>query len=152
MRRLKKITVCHPDQPHWAKDLCKKCYCKAYKQTSKGKAVRLAYSTYYSEYYQKNKDKYSKKMRFYRKNNKMLINAHSAKYRTLKLNRIPKWADLNAIKQFYLNCPKGYVVDHIIPLRAKEASGLHVLENLQYLTTSENAKKHNKLQYKENTV
>lgn len=56
----------------------------------------------------------------------------------------PKWADLEAIKLFYLVCPKGMTVDHIIPLKGKNVSGLHVLENLQYLTARENSKKHNK--------
>jgi hypothetical protein len=73
--------------------------------------------------------------------------AKSAKRRADKLNRTPKWADLEAIKQFYLNCPKGKVVDHIVPLRGKIISGLHVLSNLQYLTHSENSKKHNKYPY-----
>jgi len=56
----------------------------------------------------------------------------------------PKWADLEAIKQFYINCPDGMTVDHIIPLRGKNVSGLHVVENLQYLTPLENSRKYNK--------
>lgn len=62
---------------------------------------------------------------------------------TQKLNRTPKWADLEAIKEFYKNCPKGYEVDHIIPLNGKYVSGLHVLDNLQYLPSSVNRKKNN---------
>lgn len=57
----------------------------------------------------------------------------------------PFWADISAIKEFYLNCPKGMTVDHIIPLRGKNVCGLHVFNNLQYLTASENSKKHNKV-------
>lgn len=57
--------------------------------------------------------------------------------------RMPKWADKEAIKQFYMNRPEGYQVDHIIPLQGKLVSGLHVLENLQYLTAAENNRKHN---------
>ena len=56
----------------------------------------------------------------------------------------PKWADLKAIKQFYMACPEGMTVDHIVPLRGKTVSGLHVLENLQYLSPRENSRKHNK--------
>lgn len=41
----------------------------------------------------------------------------------------------------YLNCPKGYEVDHIIPI---SRGGKHHPDNLQYLTISENRKKHNK--------
>jgi hypothetical protein len=58
--------------------------------------------------------------------------------------RLPKWADIEAIRQFYMNKPQGYEVDHIIPLSGKTVSGLHVLENLQYLTIAENRSKNNK--------
>lgn len=70
--------------------------------------------------------------------------AKFAKYRAAKLKRTPKWADLGAIQQFYKNCPEGHHVDHIIPLQGKLVSGLHVLENLQYLPAAENCGKCNK--------
>jgi len=57
--------------------------------------------------------------------------------------RTPKWADTLAIADFYSNCPPGYHVDHIIPLRGKLVSGLNVIENLQYLTATENRRKIN---------
>lgn len=60
--------------------------------------------------------------------------------------RTPKWANLEAIRDFYKNRPNGYHVDHIIPLKGKEVSGLHVLENLQYLPAQENLKKSNNLE------
>jgi len=63
---------------------------------------------------------------------------------TKRKYRLPKWADLKAIREFYMNKPKGYEVDHIIPLSGKLVSGLHVLENLQYLTIEENRSKNNK--------
>ena len=50
----------------------------------------------------------------------------------------------DAIREFYLNCPKGYTVDHIVPLNGKNVSGLHCIQNLQYLTISENRSKNNK--------
>lgn len=68
----------------------------------------------------------------------------SANYRASKIQRTPKWANLQKIKDFYLNCPKNYHVDHVIPLQGKNISGLHVIENLQYLTAEENYKKGNK--------
>ena len=55
----------------------------------------------------------------------------------------PAWADRRSIVEFYKNCPEGHQVDHIIPLKGKIVSGLHVLENLQYLTVAENSKKWN---------
>jgi hypothetical protein len=66
-------------------------------------------------------------------------------HRAHKLKATPKWADLEAIKQIYLNCPIGYHVDHILPLRGKTLSGLHISYNLQYLPVLENIKKSNKL-------
>ena len=57
----------------------------------------------------------------------------------------PPWADMKAIIEFYKNTPEGYHVDHIIPLRGKLVSGLHVLENLQYLLAEDNIKKSNKV-------
>lgn len=43
-----------------------------------------------------------------------------------------------AIYQFYLNCPPGYEVDHIIPLAR---GGTHSIDNLQYLLPEENDQK-----------
>lgn len=59
-------------------------------------------------------------------------------------NRTPIWADLDKIREFYNKCPEGYHVDHIIPLRGEIVSGLHVVENLQYLFAKDNLSKGNK--------
>jgi hypothetical protein len=61
-------------------------------------------------------------------------------------NRTPSWSQSKDILQFYKSCPQGHHVDHIIPLKGKEVSGLHVIENLQYLTAEENLLKSNKYQ------
>ena len=64
------------------------------------------------------------------------------RYMAKRKNQTPAGVDIKALQQFYLNCPAGYEVDHIIPV---SKGGLHTLENLQYLTISENRKKSNKL-------
>jgi hypothetical protein len=111
------------------------------------------------EHYHKNKSRYLELARKRRlanpdqararanrwvKNNPKKALAAVRKRQAAKILRTPLWADLEAIKAFYMACPKGYHVDHVIPLRGENVSGLHVLENLQYLTPKENVQKSNK--------
>jgi hypothetical protein len=69
--------------------------------------------------------------------------AYQALREARKIKATPKWADHNSIRAFYEACPKGYHVDHIIPLNNPVVCGLHVLENLQYLPAADNIKKSN---------
>lgn len=66
----------------------------------------------------------------------------SGNYRAKVLAQTPPDADRAAMREFYANCPQGYEVDHIIPI---SKGGLHSLENLQYLTITENRRKSNKI-------
>jgi hypothetical protein len=68
----------------------------------------------------------------------------SAMWHEYVKQRTPRWANISNIRKIYANCPEGYQVDHIIPLKGKLVSGLHVEENLQYLTMLENILKSNK--------
>ena len=92
-----------------------------------------------------NKDKIKKTKKLSSLKNRSLIKYHCAKRRAMKLRATPKFANLDKIKEIYKNCPKGYHVDHIIPLNNKLVCGLHVEWNLQYLTPSANISKSNKL-------
>jgi len=70
--------------------------------------------------------------------------ARSSKRRAKTLKATPKWANLAKIQEIYNKCPKGYHVDHKIPLQGKLVCGLHVETNLQCLTATDNMKKGNK--------
>ena len=60
-----------------------------------------------------------------------------------EIRQRPKWADMDKIREIYVNRPEDCHVDHIVPLRGKNVSGLHVEHNLQYLPIMENMRKHN---------
>lgn len=65
----------------------------------------------------------------------------------------PKWIKWKALEQIYTDCPKGFHVDHIVPLDGYywlgtikvKVSGLNVPWNLQYLAPNENWQKQNQL-------
>lgn len=65
------------------------------------------------------------------------------------MNAAPKWLTvehLSQIRIIYNTCPKGYVVDHIVPLvgvtpEGYRVSGLHVPWNLQVLSPRDNGTK-----------
>lgn len=92
-------------------------------------------------YYESNKDRYHKA---YISEHAADFIARNAKRRAAKLNATPSWANLDLIKEIYKNA-EGAHVDHIIPLINEYVCGLHVENNLQYLTPKENSKKSNKL-------
>jgi hypothetical protein len=61
------------------------------------------------------------------------------------------WANQEAIAAFYVEAAlltratgRVHVVDHIIPLRGRQVSGLHVENNLRVVERFENARKSNK--------
>lgn len=71
--------------------------------------------------------------------------AHNCVKRRHLRTATPPWADKKQIKAFYAEARRrGLEVDHIIPLRGDIVSGLHVPENFQFLTRSENARKQKK--------
>ena len=70
--------------------------------------------------------------------------AHSRAHTLRKQRAMPIWANREAIQRFYEMRPEGMQVDHIIPLRGKLVSGLHVETNLQYLPGVENNRKGNR--------
>lgn len=76
--------------------------------------------------------------------NQSRIKAYCGEYRAKKKQAQPAWVCRKTLAEIYLNCPPGYHVDHIIPLKNKNVCGLHVPWNLQYLLPTENQSKKNK--------
>lgn len=96
------------------------------------KAKNVSYvSEYLSEWVKKNRHK---------------VNAYFSAHRKGVVNRTPAWANLEAIERIYKDCPNGMHVDHIVPLNGKMVCGLHVDNNLQYLTPLANMQKLNKFE------
>jgi len=100
----------------FSKDYCRSCY-------------SLYYKEYMPKYYSKNKGRYA---------------LYRAEYDKALKQATPSYANLKKIREIYDDCPPGYQVDHIIPIRGNTVCGLHVETNLQYLTPYENNSKNNK--------
>jgi len=109
----------------------------------------------YAEYYTNIKEKnnlqsYCKncstqyRIETYNKDPQKEIVQNSIRKRVRDSKQTPNWAEKQAITEFYRNRPNNCHVDHIIPLNGKNVCGLHILENLQYLTVEQNLKKNNK--------
>ncbi len=89
----------------------------------------------------------NERSRQWQKENPEKMSSISAKYRSSKLQRTPKWMTTEEAKEivlFYIERPESYHVDHIIPLQGDNVSGFHCLSNLQYLPASDNFSKRNK--------
>lgn len=78
--------------------------------------------------------------------------ANVSKYRVARLNRMPAWANQEAISAVYREAAEKaaatgipHDVDHIYPLQGKTVSGLHIAENLRVITASANRSKGNRL-------
>lgn len=119
---------------------------------AKNKEVRLAYD---AEYYRsKNREKRIKQVNEWVANNKGRANANKKAYKVAKINACPPWLneehhwmiqeayDLAQTRSEMLGFT--WHVDHIVPLRGKKVSGLHVPWNLQVIPGSDNMSKSNK--------
>lgn len=82
----------------------------------------------------------------YAKSDPVYWRVKRAERRARLKQQMPVWADKTAIVKIYEKCPFGHHVDHVIPLRGRSVSGLHVESNLQYLTARANHRKHNRFE------
>jgi len=158
--------------PIHSKGFCKSCYSKNFfaknkdnpEFVTKRRASQKAWAERNKEKLREKRAKYAEENREkrieWRAKNREKLRARVKKwrkenpdaYKRQKMSRLhtlilqtPKWVDLKAIEDIYVNCPPGMTVDHIIPLKGKDVSGLHVPWNLQYLPGIENSKKSNKI-------
>jgi hypothetical protein len=87
----------------------------------------------------------------WRKSHRGEKSAERAAWYADRLQRTPPWADMKAIKEIYKESNRiqketgiEHHVDHIIPMRGKLVSGLHIAENLRVLSGPENLAKGSK--------
>jgi hypothetical protein len=104
-------------------------------------------------YYDNNKDKRAAKTKSWRQRNPHMVTSLAARRRAAKKQRTPDWltkdqmGDMDFMYELstILTRTTGvqHHVDHIVPLRNKYVSGLHVPWNLQVLPAIDNLKKTN---------
>lgn len=117
---------------------CKICYNKKAKSKTKEQIVKVT-----KKYRETHKELVRLRSNNWRINNLKYDAFRAALYRARKSRQTPNWANVEKIKEIYLNCPKGFHVDHIVPLKGNIVSGLHVEYNLQYLPAIDNIIKRN---------
>lgn len=110
---------------------------------------------YQKDYYINNSQTSKQRQSNYKKQNRAICNSNNAKYKADKKLATPKWLtkfDLDYIRHIYIQAIElenldgiKRHVDHIIPIRGKTVSGLHVPWNLEIITAEENIKKGNRL-------
>lgn len=121
--------------PCWKKEIDRRKY-----EADKPKAMR-----YFAEWKKKNPTKVKAYAKRHYEANKYKYREKDAMRRAREIQATPSWVDREALKQIYASCPKGYHVDHIIPLNHPDVCGLHVPSNLQVIPAKDNLRKSNKL-------
>lgn len=114
-------------------------------------------SAYEAMYYQtKNKEKRLQQVKNWVQNNRGRANANKKAYKVAKIKACPAWVrededlmwmmteayELAVMRTDMFGFP--WHVDHVVPLRGKDVSGLHVPWNLQVIPGKENMSKSNK--------
>jgi hypothetical protein len=133
---------------NWYCNVCNAARAKNYRNESlKAREARAAYR-------KANKEKHADYVKNYRVRYPEKVRAKSGHDRALRALRVPKWLtkkELFEIQKLYALAVEmtgitgiEHQVDHILPLRGKTVSGLHVLNNLQILSREANLRKYNK--------
>lgn len=127
----------------------------AYKKEYRERTVEQR-AAYMAEWREKNRQKVNEYGKTYRNDRKEHYNFLCQKRKIDTMNRTPKWLtedDFWMIEEVYKLASLrakmfgfSWHVDHIIPLRGKNVSGLHVPTNLQVVPWIENQRKTNKFE------
>lgn len=135
---------------------CKKCakeYMRSYNKLYRAKNIDRIKEN--DKNWQKlNPEKVNSRSKNWRLSHPDRHNAKEARRRASKILRVPSWLtksdwiEINWAYKMAQDKSKEsgllYEVDHIIPLRGENISGLHCPQNLQIITKSENCSKSNK--------
>lgn len=120
LRKDQPCSVAHCDKPFFANDLC---------QQHNARLQRHGDPLYVNPKCNRDgnyKQRALVKSAVWKKKNPKLNASFNKARKTRMRNAI---GDKAAIRDFYLNCPMDYVVDHIIPLNHADVSGLHCIWN-----------------------
>jgi hypothetical protein len=138
---------------------CSKAFCFDYRKENSDKIAKyntnnkVKLTKQKTDWEKQNNEKVIVARKKWRKNNSVKLAFNSNKRKLAKINRTPAWLNSGQLVEMegvYDYCSAlrraglDYHVDHIVPLRGKIVSGLHVPWNLQVIPGLENVRKGNR--------
>lgn len=143
-RRQQNPTRCNKYKEEWKRRNAEKVLEQS-KQYYKANAEKIREKSKIRRGVDENKEKQRIYTNEWRRANPAAALVQVNKRRALRINACVAWADNRKILAIYAEAKaNGFTVDHIIPLNNPLVCGLHVPENMQLLTASENSAKGNR--------